>query len=150
MADACRMIADFESQMPKSAAKAAKALNPAKDIDDDLDEEVDRVTSREAYLFPILGSATLISARFLPFVEQTRLTCNAALFLAFKYLDKALINKIFSAYFALVGTAGMARVIPLYRAVVSDLTVNNSCSYTPLDESSAKSASLRTIHGRSI
>lgn len=33
-----------------------------------------------------------------------------SLYLAFKFLDKAMVNMLLGAYFALLGTAGLARV----------------------------------------
>lgn len=53
----------------------------------------------DAYLFPLLGSCVLLS-----------------LFCAFKYLDKALVNRILGAYFVLMGTGGLARVSCCARA----------------------------------
>lgn len=47
----------------------------------------------DAYIFPVLGSIVLVS-----------------LYLAFKYLDKAMVNMLLGGYFALLGTAGLARV----------------------------------------
>lgn len=50
--------------MPKNAKHALRAANPdslAGDADEEDDEEiVERLTSQEAYLFPLLGSVTLV------------------------------------------------------------------------------------------
>lgn len=51
--------------MPKSAIKALKAHDPkkAENLEDEADEsELERLTSQDAWLFPVFGSLTLISA----------------------------------------------------------------------------------------
>ncbi|KAH8919353.1 hypothetical protein BT69DRAFT_1224266 [Atractiella rhizophila] len=57
------------------------------------EEELDRLTSEDALWFPIIGSVVL-----------------ATLYLVFKYLNKELINVIFSWYFAFMGTAAVMRM----------------------------------------
>lgn len=103
--------------MPKSVRKMLRerqGKKPDEEEEDDDLEDIDRITKEEAYLFPIFGSITLLG-----------------LFLAFKYLDKVslyalsffywyselisallqrIINLILSSYFAILGTAGLARV----------------------------------------
>lgn len=55
-------------------------------------------------MFPILGSVALVS-----------------LFLAFKYLDKALINRLLGGYFAIMGTLAVARIISLAVGTVAPI-----------------------------
>lgn len=57
------------------------------------DLELTPAQASDAYLFPLLGSGVLLG-----------------LYCAFKYLDKALVNRILGAYFTVVGTGGLARV----------------------------------------
>ncbi|BGP24694.1 minor histocompatibility antigen H13 [Rhodotorula toruloides] len=75
----------------------------ADEEEDDEDEDVERLTAsplpvslslnrEDAYWFPILGSGVLLG-----------------LFLLFKYVDKALLNKILGWYLAAMAVAGLAR-----------------------------------------
>lgn len=61
---------------------------------DDEDEEIERMTSEDAYWFPVLGSGALLS-----------------LYLVFKYLDKNLVNALFSGYFSIMGTGALATML---------------------------------------
>ncbi|GAA5844294.1 hypothetical protein JCM3766R1_002901 [Sporobolomyces carnicolor] len=91
-------------QVPKSVKQKWKQLDgketDAKDDsegeedDEDDDSEVERLTTEDAYLFPVLGSVVLFS-----------------LFIAFKYLDKALLNKILGGYLAVMGTGALGRTL---------------------------------------
>ncbi|KAK9897676.1 hypothetical protein P389DRAFT_183385 [Cystobasidium minutum MCA 4210] len=95
------------ASMPKSVRKMlrerqGKKADETEEEEDDL-EDIDRITKEEAYLFPIFGSITLLG-----------------LFLAFKYLDKRIINLILSSYFAILGTAGLARMgVYIFRNCIS-------------------------------
>jgi len=66
--------------LPKSRGRDGE------DEDEDEDDSVGRLTSEEAWLFPVLGSVMLVG-----------------LFLVLKYLGKEWINWLLSLYFALVG-----------------------------------------------
>jgi hypothetical protein len=61
--------------MPKSAIKALKAHDPKKaaDLEEKADEseQLERLTSQDAYLFPVFGSLTLISKRFWSWRDPT-------------------------------------------------------------------------------
>ncbi|KAK4705425.1 minor histocompatibility antigen H13, partial [Phenoliferia sp. Uapishka_3] len=85
--------------MPKEAKRQWRASRGEAAEEDEAadDEEIDRLTAGDAYLFPVLGSAVLVS-----------------LFLAFKYLGKDLINMVLGYYFVLVGTGGVARMIAVF------------------------------------
>ncbi|CEQ39634.1 SPOSA6832_01167 [Sporobolomyces salmonicolor] len=83
-----------DSQVPKSVKKKLRELDGHTDQaeEEDEDEEVDRLTAEDAYLFPVFGSVVLF-----------------ALFVAFKYLDKALLNKILGYYLAVMSVGALAR-----------------------------------------
>ncbi|GAA5984411.1 hypothetical protein JCM5350_003352 [Sporobolomyces pararoseus] len=88
-------------QVPKSVKKKWKELagnykqsETEEDEEDEEDEAVDRLTTEDAYMFPILGSCVLFG-----------------LFLAFKYLDKSLLNRILGGYMALMGTGALGRTL---------------------------------------
>ncbi|KAI5477192.1 minor histocompatibility antigen H13 [Pseudohyphozyma bogoriensis] len=85
----------FDSlSLPKKLKREARANGPKEEQEEEDDIDIERIRSEDAWLFPIIGSAVLFS-----------------LFLAFKYLDKKLINQLLGAYFAFVGTAAVARVV---------------------------------------
>jgi minor histocompatibility antigen H13 len=65
----------------------------AEELDEETDE-IESLTSNDALMFPILGSIVLFS-----------------LYLAFKYLDKEMLNLVLKVYFAAIGVLGLARVI---------------------------------------
>ncbi|GAA97932.1 uncharacterized protein L969DRAFT_89765 [Mixia osmundae IAM 14324] len=104
----------------KKAIKAAKAVSAGAssdadaqaddDDDDDEDEgDIDRLTSSDALLFPILGSAVLLT-----------------MYLALKYLDKDMINKLISAYFAVFGVLGFARMLVYFgKAAIGEAKKEN-------------------------
>ncbi|GAA5925239.1 aspartic endopeptidase [Sporobolomyces koalae] len=74
---------------------AKSGSDEAEDEDEEEEEnEVDRLTAEDAYLFPILGSCVLFG-----------------LFLAFRYLDKALLNKILGGYLAIMGTGALVKAL---------------------------------------
>jgi minor histocompatibility antigen H13 len=77
------------------ASKRALKKSHPQDFDDrdEEEEEFDRLTCNDALLFPILGSAVLFS-----------------LYLAFKYLDRDMLNIVLKSYFAVIGALGLARV----------------------------------------
>ncbi|GAA5870901.1 hypothetical protein JCM1840_002725 [Sporobolomyces johnsonii] len=81
-------------QVPRSVKKKLRELDGHADQaeDEEEDDEVDRLTAEDAYLFPVFGSVVLFT-----------------LFLAFKYLDKALLNKILGYYFAVMSVGALAR-----------------------------------------
>ncbi|KAJ2354356.1 hypothetical protein GGF43_003270 [Coemansia sp. RSA 2618] len=60
---------------------------------EDEDEESEAVTSEDAYMFPVYGSAALFS-----------------LYVVFKYLNTEWVNLLLSAYFALLGVLALAQV----------------------------------------
>ncbi|GAA6053012.1 hypothetical protein JCM3770_002382 [Rhodotorula araucariae] len=84
--------------MPKSAKRKLRAAKKAagdgtdSDDDEDGDDVVERLTREDAYFFPLLGSAVLLT-----------------LFLCFKYLDRALLNRILGWYLAVMAVGGLAR-----------------------------------------
>ena len=63
-------------------------------VEDIKKEEAERVSSEDAYLFPVIGSAVLFSA-----------------WLVLKYLPKEYLNYFLNAYFAPVGTVAAAQVL---------------------------------------
>ncbi|GAA6008143.1 hypothetical protein JCM11491_001900 [Sporobolomyces phaffii] len=83
-------------QVPKSIKSKWRQLD-GKDKQAEAEEEdddVERLTTEDAYLFPILGSVVLFG-----------------LFLAFKYLDKKLLNKILGGYLAIMATGAIGRTL---------------------------------------
>ncbi|CAO1625741.1 unnamed protein product [Parajaminaea phylloscopi] len=93
----------------KAANQAAKQKKDKPIYDDESDDDDDdepavseMLTSEDAYLFPIIGSAVLFS-----------------LYLVFKYLDRTWVDRILGVYFAVVGSAAVYKVaISLTAAVV--------------------------------
>ncbi|GAA5893947.1 aspartic endopeptidase [Sporobolomyces salmoneus] len=87
-------------QVPKSVKKKWRELDgkgkrTAEEKDEEEEEtEVERLTTEDAYLFPILGSFVLFG-----------------LFLAFKYLDKSFLNRILGGYLAIMGTGALGRTL---------------------------------------
>ncbi|KAJ2721232.1 hypothetical protein GGI07_004107 [Coemansia sp. Benny D115] len=61
--------------------------------DDEDDEESEAVTSEDAYMFPVYGSAALFS-----------------MYMIFKYLNKDWVNYLLSGYFALIGVAALTQL----------------------------------------
>ncbi|KAI8457326.1 signal peptide peptidase-domain-containing protein [Phakopsora pachyrhizi] len=78
---------------PRVIKKKGKS-STSDDSSSDEEDEVERMTSEDAYWFPVLGSGALLG-----------------LFFVFKYLDKTLINKIFAIYFAVMGTGALAGML---------------------------------------
>ncbi|BGO91431.1 hypothetical protein NBRC10512_003091 [Rhodotorula toruloides] len=96
--------------MPKAEKRKLRTLEAkdgkeAADVEEeDEDEDVERLTREDAYWFPILGSCVLLG-----------------LFLLFKYVDKALLNKILGWYLAAMAVAGLARSgVKLARRVLGE------------------------------
>ncbi|GAA6064332.1 hypothetical protein JCM10212_003577 [Sporobolomyces blumeae] len=86
-------------QVPKSVKHkwreiSGKKLTKEEQHEEDEEDDVERLTAEDAYIFPILGSCVLFG-----------------LFLAFKYLDKALLNKILGGYVALMGIGALGRTM---------------------------------------
>lgn len=103
--------------MSKSSRQRYRKLKGETALDDDEEDEdeIDRLTVRfasnptrtkgeadssisqstDAYMFPLIGSVVLLT-----------------LYGAFKYLDKAMVNKILSGYFIFMQTGALARVSP--------------------------------------
>lgn len=81
--------------MPKSARKLSRKLKGEKEDQegDEEEEEIDRLTRADAWLFPILGSIVLFS-----------------LFLALRYA-KELVNRVLAGYFCIIGTVALARLL---------------------------------------
>lgn len=86
-------VGSLASLRTPEATKALRKEKGLKETDDD-EEEVQGVSSEGAWMFPVLGSAVLIS-----------------LFLAFKYLDKQMIILIVNIYFAVVGCLAIPPVL---------------------------------------
>lgn len=61
-------------------------------VEDEEDEDVEFFSFEDAKMFPIFGSATLLS-----------------LYLLFTYFDKAYINYVLTAYFALLGVGALVK-----------------------------------------
>jgi len=72
---------------------------PGSPFEDDEDEEdiVDRLTSSDAYMFPVIGSAVL-----------------GGLFLIIKYFDREWINFLLGLYFSFAGVGSVWKVRSLY------------------------------------
>lgn len=86
-------VGSLASLRTPEATKALRKEKGLKETDDD-EEEVQGVSSEGAWMFPLLGSAVLVS-----------------LFLAFKYLDKEMIILIVNIYFAVVGCLAIPPVL---------------------------------------
>ena len=86
-------VGSLASLRTPEATKALRKEKGLKETDDD-EEEVQGVSSEGAWMFPLLGSAVLVS-----------------LFLAFKYLDKKMIILIVNIYFAVVGCLAIPPVL---------------------------------------
>lgn len=79
---------------------------PGSPFEDDEDEEdiVDRLTSSDAYMFPVIGSAVL-----------------GGLFLIIKYFDREWINFLLGLYFSFAGVGSVWKTsISLFRFLVGD------------------------------
>ncbi|KAJ2235551.1 hypothetical protein H4R99_008427, partial [Coemansia sp. RSA 1722] len=63
------------------------------DSEDEDEEETEAVSTKDAYMFPVYGSASLFS-----------------LYLVFKYLNPEWVNYLLSGYFALMGTGALTQV----------------------------------------
>ncbi|EPQ28174.1 uncharacterized protein PFL1_04501 [Pseudozyma flocculosa PF-1] len=88
----------------KAARKAAAATSDSDDSDDDdgwgsdSDDDdgetmTERLTSSDAWLFPVMGSAVLFG-----------------MFLVFKYINKEYVNMLLGVYFGLVGCFAVSKV----------------------------------------
>ncbi|MBW0502640.1 hypothetical protein O181_042355 [Austropuccinia psidii MF-1] len=74
--------------------KKSSSKPSAGDSSSDEDEILERMTSEDAYWFPVIGSCVLLG-----------------LYLVFKYLDKDVINKIFAGYFTLMGVGALTKML---------------------------------------
>ncbi|KAJ2702426.1 hypothetical protein FB645_004287 [Coemansia sp. IMI 203386] len=63
------------------------------DSEDEDEDETEAVSTKDAYMFPVYGSASLFS-----------------LYLVFKYLNPEWVNYLLSGYFALIGTGALTQV----------------------------------------
>lgn len=91
-------------KMPTAARARSREMRGLVALPDEEADEVERLTATDAYLFPVLGSATLLG-----------------LYLAFTHLDKAMINFVLGLYFALVGgLASMSTLVAAARACASE------------------------------
>ncbi|PVU93084.1 hypothetical protein BB559_003451 [Furculomyces boomerangus] len=72
------------------ASKKIKKSFPEYSDSDDSEDEIETVSSQDAYMFPVYGSVALFS-----------------LYLVLKYLNKDYVNLLLAAYFALAGIAAM-------------------------------------------
>lgn len=77
---------------PANAPKAKKTDSPLEDSEDEDEAISESLSSGDAYMFPLIGSCVLFS-----------------MFLAFKYLDKAYINYVLTAYFSVMGCAAVTK-----------------------------------------
>ncbi|KAI8977379.1 signal peptide peptidase-domain-containing protein [Mycotypha africana] len=77
---------------PTNAPKQPASDNPLDDSDDEDDTVLESLSSGDAYLFPVIGSAVLFS-----------------MYLAFRYLDKEYINYILTIYFSVMGCAAVTK-----------------------------------------
>lgn len=94
----------------KSGKTSADSIESS---DDDEPEEVERMTSEDAYWFPVLGSGALLG-----------------LYLVFKYLDKDLINALFSGYFSLIGTGALATMfVTITKAILGPESWSKQTKY---------------------
>ncbi|WFC98566.1 hypothetical protein MYAM1_001296 [Malassezia yamatoensis] len=93
-ASACVVVGSFASlHTPIKTRELRKNAG----IDENLDEEEGQsqsLSSGNAYMFPIIGSAVLFS-----------------MYLAFKYLDKKMINMLLNFYFAIAGAFAIPTVL---------------------------------------
>jgi len=74
--------------------KGAKNSADSTESSDEDEEAVERMTSEDAYWFPVLGSGALLG-----------------LYLVFKYLNKDLVNALFAGYFGLMGSGALATML---------------------------------------
>lgn len=74
--------------------KSGNHLADSTESSDDEEEVVERMTSEDAYWFPLLGSGALLG-----------------LYLVFKFLNKDLINALFAGYFALMGAGALTTML---------------------------------------
>ncbi|KAH9449060.1 hypothetical protein MJO29_009926 [Puccinia striiformis f. sp. tritici] len=74
--------------------KGGKNSADCTESSDEEEEVVERMTSEDAYWFPVLGSGALLG-----------------LYLVFKYLNKDLINALFAGYFSLMGSGALATML---------------------------------------
>jgi minor histocompatibility antigen H13 len=82
---------------PPSAAKEAQKAEDKKEEDDDIDQEptIEGLTPSDAILFPVLAGATL-----------------AGLYFIIKWLeDPAILNKILTWYFSILGVFGIGKMV---------------------------------------
>ncbi|GAO47824.1 hypothetical protein G7K_2022-t1 [Saitoella complicata NRRL Y-17804] len=76
----------------KRPSSAPKKQQSADDSDSDDEPDTESLSSSDAYIFPILGSAVLCT-----------------LYAAFKFLGREWVNFLFTLYFSLVGTFGVTK-----------------------------------------
>lgn len=89
----------FASLHTPETTKALRREQGLKETDDDEDEQTQGLDSGSAWMFPVLGSAVLLT-----------------LFLAFKYFEKETILFMVNMYFAVAGSFAMpALLIHLYK-----------------------------------
>lgn len=117
----------FQSlRTPKSVVDARKAARKGKSIegvdgedeesDEDEDEPsaVEKLTSSDAWLFPIIGSFVLFS-----------------MYLAFKFLDRIWVDRILGVYFAVVGFGAVFKVfVSLASGIVGYQKWNRLANYS--------------------
>ncbi|KAA1105039.1 hypothetical protein PGT21_005256 [Puccinia graminis f. sp. tritici] len=93
--------------------KSGKNSADTTESSDEEEEAVERMTSEDAYWFPVMGSGALLG-----------------LYLVFKYLNKDLINALFAGYFSLMGSGALATMlVTITKTTLGPTTWSNQTKY---------------------
>ncbi|KAI9256377.1 signal peptide peptidase-domain-containing protein [Helicostylum pulchrum] len=119
---------------PANAPKAKKTDSPLEDSEDEDEAISESLSSGDAYMFPLIGSCVLFS-----------------MFLAFKYLDKAYINYVLTAYFSVMGCAAVTKTFLMVVKKITPLScLKNVAKYKVTISKRSKNVShisFTVIHG---
>ncbi|KAI9487159.1 MAG: signal peptide peptidase-domain-containing protein [Benjaminiella poitrasii] len=91
---------------PANAPKPKKSDNPLEDSDDEDEPAVESLSSGDAYLFPVIGSAVLFG-----------------LYLAFRYLDKEYINYVMTIYISITGCMAITKTFLMIAKAITPKSI---------------------------